>query len=149
MMGNLYDDMKNADWLVIHDNLSAIQDRVAERTGLARGWIARQQTIGIPRQWIGATLVVGAGACFIPNEELMHSPDDPVFIDMLAEQILGYPPDSPEHYHERLFKLDTEIKNIENQIGVIQSRLYAVRAKRAELLWAFNKAYPNEGHSKR
>ena len=141
MMDSLYDDMTNADWLVIHDNLSAIQDRVASRTELVRGWIARQRTIGVEKKWIGATLVVGAGACFIPNEELMHSPDDPVFIDMLAEQILGYPPDSPEHYHERPFKLDTEIKNTENQIGVIQSRLHALRANRAELLWAFNKSY--------
>lgn len=86
-------------------HIRRIQDKVAIRCGLSCGWVARQRqrsSITNEYEWVGWGAIVGKGYFFIPNEDARHDPEDAAFIDRLAEEVMGYPPDSPQHLQVRL-----------------------------------------------
>lgn len=127
-----FPDIKNSEWVAQKNNILTIQNRVAERCKLGRDWYARQID---PRtnQWIGVTFIVGDKSIFLPNEEVMHSPDDTAFIDQLATGVMGYAPDSAAHVERLMNELDIEIESVNTQIGNLKRQQRDYRTKRHQL----------------
>lgn len=131
-MKQWYPDITNEEYDRQVENVRKIQSNVSLKCRQRADWIARQQDRD--NEWVGIGFIVGKKGLFIPNEDVMHDPDDEVFIDELATEVLGYAPDSRQDIEAQIKENDDELERLAREIAALKRRDSDWSSRRIKLM---------------
>lgn len=126
-----FEDISDDEYEQWFNNVRKIQSKVAARSRKPADWIARQRDSD--GKWVGFGFVVGGKGLFLHDQDVMHDPDDTVFIDGLTSEVLGYPPDSIQDIKAQIAEWDAARARLYEAINKLEVQCVNAWKKRQEL----------------